>query len=574
LINTRINLFKTGIDSILRCSVRVIKNVLIIYGFLLFGFFLHAQDSSGVASVSGTVVNKLTEAPVRNAHVIYTKIDPAVTGSSTPLSKDTDAEGHFSLQLSPGSYRLWVERNGFARQLYGALSPAGEGTAVTLAGGQQLGQLTFRMVPLGAIAGRVLDEEGEPVQSAGIQVLRFSYANGHRQLVSIAGASSNDRGEYRVFGLRAGRYLLQASVPNTPMSRPFETGALVPEAQDPYAANYYPGVPGVDSATTVSLNEGSELSDMDFHLHKVRAVTVRGRLSSPINRFSSSQVQVVLAHNESGVASYIDRVSAYVDAASGRFEIRAVTPGSYLLVASQLFDGRPLGGRVPIEVSANAREEIALPLTAAFEILGTVEVKGAARGTVPNLTVRLVSSEGLALGPPPSGRVASDGSIRLSGVTPGRWTLVIDSLPEGFWVKSESYAGTELPIGELNLTESARGQLRIVLAKGGAQIGGTVSIDNQPCRATVVLVPAALELRGNHNLYRVTNTTERGLFTLKSIPPGAYKLFAFQEIEPFEWFDPEQLKMVEEMGLPVNVAEGENGLRDLVAISPDALLPH
>ena len=96
---------------------------------------------------------------------------------------------------------------------------------------------------------------------------------------------------------------------------------------------------------------------MDFQLHKVRAVTVRGHLTSPIGKFSSSQIQVVLAHNEGGVASSIDRASAFVDGATGKFEIHGVSPGSYLLVGSQLFAGHPLGGRVPIEVSATARGE-------------------------------------------------------------------------------------------------------------------------------------------------------------------------------------------------------------------------
>jgi len=554
--------------------VPVRKISLIIYAGFFFTLFVQAQDSSSAGVVNGVVINKLTEAPLKNAHVIYTKIDPAAAVAPSPISKDTDAEGRFSLQLPPGSYRLWVERSGYARQVYGALSPAGEGTTLTLARGQQLGPLTFRVAPLGAIAGRVIDEDGEPVQSAGIQVLRFSYASGHRQLISVAGTTSNDRGEYRVFGLRAGRYLLQASVPNAPLSRPVESGALVPEMQDAYAASYYPGVIDVDSASLVSLSEGGEFSDINFQLHKVRAVSVRGHLSSPVEKFSSSQIQVVLAHNESGVASYIGRASALVDDATGRLEIRGVSPGSYFLVASQLFSGHALGGRIPLEVSATAREDVAVPLTSAFEITGILELEGAQRGSVPNLTVRLVSSEGLALGPQPSSKVGSDGSIHLSGVTPGHWMLAFDSLPEGLWLKSETFAGNEAPTGEFNFTESTRGQLHIVLAGNGGQISGTVSFDSQPCRATVVLVPAEPELRSAHQMYRVTNTTERGLFTLKSVRPGSYKLFAFQEIEPFEWLDPEQLKQVEEMGSSIDVSEGANVLRDIVAVPPEALLPH
>ena len=555
--------------------VRTIKLFPLLFALLLSIFPVLAQDSPSAAIVSGVVINKLTGAPIKNAHVIYTRIDPAITRSSTPISKDTDLEGRFSLHLQPGGYRLWAERSGFARQVFGALSPAGEGTALALAPGQQFGLITLRMVPLGAIAGRVLDEEGEPIQSAGIQVLRFSYANGHRQLISVAGASSNDRGEYRVFGLRAGRYLLQASVPNTPMSSPMETRALVPEVQDPYATSYFPGVIDVDSASPVSLNEGGELANMDFHLHKVRAVSVRGHLSSPVDRFAASQIQVVLAHNDGGTASYLDRASAFVDSATGRFEVRGVSPGSYLLVASQLFSGRPLGGRIPIEVTANSGEEIALPLVPAFEVIGTVELEGASRAALPpNMTIRLQSAEGLQFGPQPLSKVASDGSIRLPGVTPGRWMVIIDSISEGIWVKSVSFAGTQVPTGELTLVEGSRGQLRIVLAGNSARISGTVTSDSQPCRATVVLVPAPPELRGAHQMYRVTNTTERGLFTLKGVAPGTYKLFAFQEIEPFDWFDPDQLKKVEDMGLSITISQGENTFDDLVAVPPEALLPH
>lgn len=552
----------------------VIRNLFVICACFLSAAVAQVPDPPSAALVEGSVINKLTGAPVKSAHVIYNRIAPGAGAPSSPISKDTDAEGHFSIQLAPGSYRLWVERSGFARQIYGALSPAGEGTTLTLAPGQQLRQIMFRVAPLGAIAGRVSDEDGEPVMGVGIQVLRFNHANGRRQLISVAGASSNDRGEYRVFGLRAGRYLLRASLPGAPISRPVETGALTPEAQDPYASVYYPGVLEVDSASPVSLAEGSELADVDFQLHKVRAVTVRGHMVSPAEKFSASQIQVVLAHNEGNVASYIDRASAFVDPVTGKFEIRGVSPGSYLLVAAQLFSGHPLGGRVLVEVSATgAPEDVTAALTPGFDILGNVEVEGAPRGSASSLTVRLLPSEGLALGPHPSSKVAGDGSIRLAGVTPGVWTLVIDSLPEGLWVKTESYAGNEVLAGEFNAGESTRGQLSIVLAGNGAQISGTVTADAQPCRATVVLVPAAAELRSSHQMYKITNATERGTFVLKGVRPGSYKLFAFQEIEPFEWFDPEQLRMVEVMGAPITVSAGESALRDLVAIPPEALLP-
>lgn len=536
-------------------------------------FSIHALDSQPAAVVEGTVINKLSGRPVKGAHVTYNRIVAETGGTSWPISTDTNAEGNFSLSLAPGTYRLWVERSGFIRQFYGALSPAGEGTALSVAAGQKFPQIMFRLVPQGAIAGRIVDEDGDPIQSAGIQVLRFNYANDHRQLVSVAGATSNDRGEYRVFGLPAGRYLLQASVPNSPMSRPYEAGALVPEMQDPFVSSYYPGVMDVDSASPVSLGEGDNLEDVNFQLHKVRTLSLRGHLTSP-EKISAGQLQVVLAHNENGVASYIDRASASVDPVTGRFEVRGVAPGSYLLAASQLVAGRPLGGRIPVELTATGHDEINLPLISALDVAGTVELEGAPRGSLPNLTLRLVSSEGLALGPQPSSKVGVDGGIHFAAVTPGRWTMAFDSLPEGLWIKSENFAGVDLPAGELNLTESTRGQLHIVLADNGGQINGTVSLDNRPCHATVVLVPDEPELRAAHQMYKVTNASERGLFTLKGIRPGSYKLFAFQEIEPFAWFDPDKLKLAEEMGSPITVSAGESAMHDLVTIPPDLLLFH
>src|SRR5262249_38253400 len=165
----------------------------------------------------------------------------------------------------------------------------------------------------------------------------FSYASGRRQLIPVAGATSNDRGEYRVYNLPAGRYYLLAARGGSPLSRPPETGALIPDVQEHFASLYYPGVLDLASASMITLPEGSELTEIDLHLSRVPTIRVRGRLVSPVADFLGSQLQVVLAHNDNNFASYVNRASAAVDPATGRFELRGVPPGSYLLVASQLY---------------------------------------------------------------------------------------------------------------------------------------------------------------------------------------------------------------------------------------------
>jgi hypothetical protein len=538
----------------------------------LFALTAHAQGPA-LASLEGTVFNKLTGAPVKNAHVMYIRVGAGAGDNAQPISTDTDPSGHYLIRLDAGNYRLWAERPGYARQTYGSRTPEGQGSVISVTAGSELHDLDMRMVPLGAITGVVLDEDGDPVQGVGIQVLRFSYITGRRQLIPVSGASSNDRGEYRAYGLPAGRYLLLATPRGQPMTRPMETGGLVPEAQEPYAPLYYPGVLDPASASEVALPEGGELTGTDFRLAKVRALTVRGRIISPMEDFAGGQVQIILAHADGNAASYINRSAGTVDKNSGRFEFRGVAPGSYWLVASQISRGRALAGRVPVEVSSTgAPDNLTVTLIPSFTLEGRVEIAGAP-ASLNKLNVRLQPTEGLAPGPPPSSKVGIDGTIRLAGVTPGLWDFVFDPLPEGLFIQSASYGDADVLHRELNVVSGSPAALRIILGSNGAQISGIVSQGGQPSRATVVLAPSASELRHAPLLFRVATAGDNGVFDFKGVRPGAYKLFAFEDVEPFAWLDSELVKPVESMGEPVVVSEGDRLTRQIAVIPAEALLP-
>src|SRR3989441_10119659 len=81
--------------------------------------------------------------------VVFTGSDPFA-----PVPAITDREGHFLLKdLEPGSYKITAARNGYTKQEYGQRIPAGQGTVVTLAGGQNLKDLAFFFFPRRAITG-------------------------------------------------------------------------------------------------------------------------------------------------------------------------------------------------------------------------------------------------------------------------------------------------------------------------------------------------------------------------------------------------------------------------------------
>ena len=521
--------------------------------------------------VEGSVSNKLTGSPVKGAHVIYTRLSSAAVQASSPISSDTDPQGRFHLDLSPGSYRLWVERQGFVRQSYGSHAPDAPSSVLSVTPGEEVHDVAFRMTPLGAISGRVVDEDGEPVQGVGVQVMRMSYSSGVAQLTAVGGSTSNDRGEYRCYELPAGHYFILATPNGAPLSHPVEQGALVPEVQDAYIPIYYPGAAEFDAANSVVLPEGGDVSDINIPLQRIRATSVRGRLLSP-RKLLPNEFQVVLAHNEHGTASFVGRKPVTVDPVTGKFEVTGVAPGSYILVASQFAGEQVLSARAPIEIRAGVPpEQVILSLTPAVELAGNVSMEDGS-APPPGLILHLFPVEGIFPALRPEGKVAPDGSIRLAGVSPGSWALSMRALPPGFWIKTVTLGDAEMPYGMLNLQSGITGPLSIVLSRDGAQVSGVVEANGQPHAATVVLAPLASDLRRSPQAYRSINVSESGTFALKGVPPGKYRLFAFESVIRDAWLDPEVLGNVRDLGQSFSVAAGETATLQLTLIPYEATL--
>jgi len=146
--------------------------------------------------VSGQIVSITTGEAVRRANL---KLQPVGAGNEATATSDADGKFEFT-GVTPGRYRLNAEKQGFLQQAYGAKTGSpGSATPLQLAKGQEMKGLTFKLTPHGIIAGRVLDDEGEPVNMAIVQPLRYVYDRGRRQLVPTIGNASiftNDQGVF------------------------------------------------------------------------------------------------------------------------------------------------------------------------------------------------------------------------------------------------------------------------------------------------------------------------------------------------------------------------------------------
>jgi hypothetical protein len=88
----------------------------------------------------------------------------------------------------------------------------------------------------------------------------------------------------------------------------------------------------------------------------------------------------------------------------------------------------------------------------------------------------------------------------------------------------------------------------------------------------VVLVPEP-KLRDRDDAFKETTSDQYGRFLIKTIEPGNYKLFAWEDVEPGEYMDPEFLKQFDDRGREIHIREGSRESADLKLIPAAAPAP-
>src|SRR6266545_2522188 len=119
--------------------------------------------------ISGRVLAADNGRPVKRARVFATAAE--LPGGRGML---TDDSGVFDLtELPAGRYTLTVSKSGFVALSYGQRRPLQAGTPLQLNDGQQLRGVDFQLPRGSAIAGRVLDEDGDAMPGVAVRVMRY-----------------------------------------------------------------------------------------------------------------------------------------------------------------------------------------------------------------------------------------------------------------------------------------------------------------------------------------------------------------------------------------------------------------
>jgi len=212
-------------------------------------------DSSG-GRIVGRVFAADTNRPVSRAAVRLVRANERADLQTTA----TDDEGRFVLEDVPaGSYSVFASRPGtFAETAFGQSSPDAPARLISVKAGDAV-QIEIGLLRGAIVSGRILDHAGEPLALAGVGLAPTEGppAIPRPTMDRSLGTVTDDRGEYRLFGIRAGEYLLSAYAPR-----------VLGDTRQ-FAPIYYPGVSDIAAATRIQLSPGQEISGADFTLRLV-----------------------------------------------------------------------------------------------------------------------------------------------------------------------------------------------------------------------------------------------------------------------------------------------------------------
>ncbi len=559
-----------------------------------------AQQTEKKGSISGVILNAVTKEPVRKAEVTLLQRGsmqggpmgnlPMAPGGIVPggqigpggpqgrpsmagggqgqnrrgsRTATTDTDGKFTFtDVDAGSYNLSARRTGLIDTRYGSRTLTGAGTSISVSNGQEVTNIRVEMMPQGVVAGRVLDEEGDPLQGVQIQLVDAKSSSRlpqmGRGMRGFGGMSrTDDRGEFRVANVSPGKYLLQVT--------PTQVGGMFSEVTGSrsYVTTYFPGVYDSASAEKITVAAGAELSGFQIRLQKTEVYRVQGTLQTPDGQ-TPRGYSVFLLPKGAVTTAVMGSFRRQDDTG---FEVRNVLPGSYTLVARTQNGPRNfLVHRENLEVGSGDVNNLSIRMATPLTISGQVLVGKDAGGVSPsNMRIALQPVDG------PGGSTAQakeDGTFVLENVSAGSYRLQV-TLPSGSaYLESVKLGEQDITGREFEISSAA--PLRIQIDGNGGTVNGTITSDGNPALgSTILLLPVKKELREVPYL-KMATTDQNGSFTVSNIAPGDYLVVGVDEYDESMLDDDVQIQTLERKASKVSLKKGGSESVTLELIRTDS----
>ena len=515
---------------------------------------------TGTAVIRGRITST-TGQPLRRAIVVVAANDVAVRRIVT-----TDDEGRYQFSDVPqGRYTVTASKGSFVTLQYGQRRPFEPGRPVAVANGQVLERVDVSLPSGSVITGTITDEFGEPLASAQVEVQRYQFRpDGRHLLTGIGGTGfvrTDDRGQFRAFGLMPGEYIVSASA-----SMPINTmaSAAVRDGAEGYATTFYPGTTNADEAQGVTVGLGEE-KPLAFSVRSVATRRISGTVTDSQGRPAvGANVTISIATG----AGYRVMFGTSIGT-DGSFTAANIPPGAHHISVSGPSRGPgepPEYATVPVTLGAT--DAVGLKITTAppATISGTIVFDGSAPRTGP-MPIRVNATRtsddpggGVFFFDAGNGMADAEGRFEIRGITGS--VLLRPSLPQQWMMRSVTLDGAVVTDEALDpVPQRAITGVVITLTDRVTDVAGTVTSARGEAvkEFAVVLQPAEPKVGIAQNRYlRVGRPDQEGRFDVRGLPPGDYYATAVEALEQTREWDPEYQGTLRTAGRSFTLREGES----------------
>ena len=485
---------------------------------------------------------------------------PNLVSPQTDRWTSTDQTGAWHLDVvTPGTYKITVSRDGYVTTAYGQKRPYGP-AGVLIIGSSDVREKLDIVLPRGAvITGRITDELGQPVGGAMAQAMRVRFVDGLRELVEVEsglmsltyGGMTDDRGEYRIYGLAPGRYYVSAAYGR------YVSGQT--DDRQTYPRTYFPGTSSIAGAGGLTVT-AADPATASFALSPTSLVQVFGRVLTSQSQPASATVSLVAVAAGHAIEAG-SRLMGRTDA-TGAFTIKGVPQGEYVLQA-RAAGARPEVGTTRVGVNSQDVRDVVLLTAPPATIAGQLVVEDAPQGFGPSafyVWPVAMDAAAMTLAPGRMPRVSAAGSFETTGLV-GRFVFRLTQPPAGWWLKSVTIDGKDVTDAGYEFRPGEMVTATLVVTRQMGSISGAVK-DRAGTTVTdcsVVALANNPELWGPQTRYIVASAPSAdGTFTLAGVVPGEYVVVAVPALEDGEETDPERLAAWRASGVRVSVAIGRS----------------
>ena len=473
------------------------------------------------------------------------------------IGEATDADGRFEFKEVPaGTYTVTARKTGFATMEFGQRRTTDPGKRIKVADAETVERIDLTLPAASAMTGRVIDENGDPVEGASVSIYTMTIVHGRRRLIaSGAERRTDDLGRFRLFNINPGEYVISAAAATTGQHR-----------MPGYAATYYPGAHSLADAEVVAVKTGDDLSALDLRLTPGRAAKVAGSVLDSTGQPLDGAVLLDASRRSGVLAGPAIRGRPQAD---GRFEFLNIAPGDYVLQALGRSRGGIEFGTRFLVVGEDDVTGLMLQTSVGSHVSGRITLEGGRSRVLPRDFQFNFQTMNEDASPDPGtyrAKINDDWTFEYDGLF-GSLLMRPAGRPEwllrSIRVNGVDVTDTALPFGRL---DDSLTDVEVVLTNRGADVTGAAVDPRGQLGApyTVIVCPVDRELWTRHSRFvKAARAEPDGTFTVRGLPTAEYFVAALDRVQMAdgsgEWQEPAFLESLVPLATRVALEEGRTG---------------